>query len=177
MSKEAAAVAVNRGIALLRRDRANRSETLNPSSVLAAADLIEWVARRIAANPDGYDQGAWCGTRRCLAGHAIEAVLPRPLIREVAAVGDQERAFLREYGSSGALIAQHLGLDQDDPWEGVREAMVAPEWAFDSGTGPAVENATVARSLLAIAAEFRDLATRTKVRRSACHAAWERHWV
>lgn len=38
---------------------------------LTPREILEEVKRRITAKPESYDQGDWCGTTCCIAGHIV----------------------------------------------------------------------------------------------------------
>lgn len=80
--------------------------------------LLKQVRDYIIAHPDSYNQGSWCGTKCCIAGHA--AVLSGKVSREavdaeaLSAVVDGAQSALR----LSALQADRLFMDWPDqfPW-------------------------------------------------------------
>lgn len=167
--------AVNRALAYARAP-APHADVLTPDEVRDAAALIEWVARKIAANPGSYNQGRWCGTSRCLAGHAIGAVVPT----KVVAGGSFEA--VRE-------VSRYLDLDRSDwnaryatPWiNAMLDALVAPDWAFKASMEDPQRHDTPSKALRAIARDLRRIAEDYElpgmnVPRAACIGAWVAHW-
>ncbi len=146
------------------RPRFRSPNWLSPEEVHASADLIQWVAQQIALEPEHYDQYHWCGTNRCLAGYAIEALVSRELI-----LGEDENsAWLVIEGTLDMRV--YMWIDA------ARIAMVTPSDGFAATAGP-LKEVSVPAALGAIADELRKLTIGiTTIYLSECHEVWWRHW-
>lgn len=157
-----------RAVAIWRSRRPYRNETSKVSreEANAAADLISLIAHRIARSPETYNQGNWCGTAYCLAGHTLYSLNP-----------DAFRGLAESITSRSAYADEGLdGVFGFDWVDRTQLALLAPHSAFDPSAKPTDYRITPSQALNRIAREFRDGLAHPRTLGEA-YEIWERHWL